>query len=83
MISLKYNSTALYNLNKTLEALSTMDAMIKTYSENKQSPAYTFFRNGEIKSEVQFDRDIVVQALQDQRQRLVEYLASLGIDANN
>ena len=83
MISLKYNSIALYNLNKTLEALSTMDAMIKTYSENKQSPAYTFFRNGEVKFDVQFDRDIIIQALQDQRQRLVEYLATLGIDANN
>lgn len=84
MIPLSQNKVALTNLDGTIEALETLDYLINTYSENKPGPAYCSFDYVAIEhSEVQFDRSVVVKALESQKSKLVEYLASLGIDANS
>lgn len=82
MISLSDNRTALVNLASTIDALENLELLIKTYSEEKAGPAYlTCDYVGDIR--VQFDRSIMVTALEAQRTRLISYLATLGIDANS
>jgi len=83
MISLKDNHIALMNLTGTIYALENIDKLIKEYSEDKPSPAYvtfefTLFENHD---KVQFDRAIMVKALYEQREKLTDYLARLGIAA--
>lgn len=84
MISLKLNKTALYNLSGTIEELERLDNLIEVYGEDKVGPAYVTFKyvNGG-DCHAQFDRKIIVDALKAQRKTLVDYLANLGIDAEN
>ncbi len=83
MIKLADNKVALVNLGTTIKALEELDTLIKYYSVDKPGPAYANFTHvdgpGEV--QVQLDRKIVVPALQAQRQKLVDYLATLGIEA--
>lgn len=84
MIKLSENKVALVNLKTTIEALEQINSLIEFYSEEgKVGPAYCSFeyvyRTPEPK--VQFTRSIMVKALQEQKQHLVDYLATLGIDA--
>ena len=84
MIKLSDNKTALVNLNKTIEAIETLEYLIKEYSVAKAGPAYCKFNYvSSDHSEVQINRAIMVVALKSQRQHLVDYLEKLGIDANN
>lgn len=84
MIKLSENKTSLVNLNSTIKAVDSLDYLIKEYQQDhKVGPAYCnleYVANDH--SKVQIDRKIMVVALQSQRQKLVDYLASLGIDAN-
>lgn len=83
MIKLSENKTALLNLNLTIKALESVDYLIKEYQQDKVGPAYCTLEYVAIDhSRIQFDRKIMVTALQSQRQKLVEYLAELGIDAS-
>ncbi len=83
MIKLSENKGALKNLDTTIAALETLDYLIKKYKEGKVGPAYCEFDYVDTDhSSVQFDRSIMVEALTKQRQVLVDYLATLGIDAN-
>lgn len=83
MIKLSENKTALKNLDTTIAALETLDYLIKEYKQAKVGPVCCNFEYvSEYHDSVQFDRPIMVEALTKQRQVLVDYLASLGIDAN-
>ena len=82
MVKLSENRVALINLGTTIAALDVLDTLIKFYSVDKPGPAYVTCTNvdgpGEVK--VQIDRKIIVPALQAQRQKLVDYLADLGVE---
>lgn len=83
MVKLSENRVALINLGTTINAMDKLDTLIKFYSEDKPGPAYVTCTHvdgpGEVK--VQIDRKIMVPALQAQRQKLVDYLATLGVEA--
>lgn len=83
MVKLSENRVALINLGTTIAAMDELDTLIKFYSEDKPGPAYVTYTHvdgpGEVK--VQIDRKIMVPALQAQRQKLVDYLATLGVEA--
>ena len=81
MISLKENRTEFMNLHVTITALEELDCLIDYYSADKLGPAYCTFTyvDGPGEVRVQFNRKIVLTALNAQRAALVEYLASLGI----
>lgn len=81
MIKLSENRTALLNLNITIKAIENFDNLIQKYVDFA-GPVCIKINNSGSDHNVQFDSDILVAALQDQRARLVEYMASLGIDAN-
>jgi hypothetical protein len=82
MISLKDNRTALINLRTTVEALERIDMLIEHYSVALPDIAHVDInRYNKTTTEVQLSADILVTALEAQRERLTEYLASLGIDA--
>lgn len=84
MIKLSENKTALMNLTGTIEAVGTLDYLIKWYKQIKVGPAYCKLDYVSINHcNVQLDRNIMVEALTKQRQVLVDYLATLGIDAND
>ena len=82
MVKLSENRVALINLGTTINALDELDALIKFYSADKPGPAYITCTHvdglGEVK--VQIDRKIIVPTLQSQRQKLVDYLAGLGVE---
>lgn len=83
MINLRDNKTALLNLGATIEALESLDCLIKKYSEDKVGPAYCEFEYVETKhSKVQIERSIMVKALKEQRQVLVKYLNTLNIQVD-
>jgi hypothetical protein len=83
MIKLSENRTQLMNMKTTIDALDEFDTLIKYYSVDKPGPAYCKFSyvDGIGECSVQIDRSIVVPTLQAQRQKLVDYLATLGIEA--
>lgn len=83
MVKLSENRMALINLGTTIAALDELDALIKFYSVDKPGPAYVTYTNVDGPSEVkvQIDRKIMVPALQAQRQKMVDYLATLGVEA--
>ena len=87
MISVSKHYVSLVNLKGTLDALENVDRLIANYGvENaaKAGPAYVQFENVTIRNNdkpaVQFDREIMVTALQAQRAKLVSYLADMGIE---
>ncbi|UZS00834.1 hypothetical protein [Pseudomonas phage vB_PsaM_M1] len=83
MIKLSDNKTALVNLHGTIKALESLDYLIKEYQQDKAGPAYCQFNYvATDHSNVQIERSVMVDALQAQRERLVEYFYKLGIDAN-
>ena len=83
MVKLSENRVALINLGTTIAALDELDALIKFYSADKPDPAYITCTHvdglGEVK--VQIDRKNILPALKAQKQRLVDYLATLGVEA--
>lgn len=83
MVKLSENRVALINLGTTINAMDELDTLIKFYSVDKPGPAYVTFTHvdgpGEVK--VQIDRKNILPALQAQRQKLVDYLATLGVEA--
>lgn len=81
MIKLSKNRNALINLGVTVDALEEIDKLIARYSEDKTGPAYCSFEYIGPVNKVQFDRQIIITALKAQRQKLVDYLAGLGIEA--
>ncbi len=82
MVKLSENRVALMNLGVTINAIEEFDTLIKFYSVDKPGPAYCTLTHvdgpGELK--VQIDRKLMVPTLQAQRQKLVDYLATLGIE---
>lgn len=84
MINLKDNITGLRNLDVTISALKNFNQLIRYYSEDKPDPAYLSARvNYDNYIDIQVDREIMVPALKAQRQKLVDYLATLNIDASD
>ena len=81
MIKLDEHRTALINLGTTIEALETIDQLIAFYSQDSKGPAYVLFQAPRGDGNVQFSRDVAVQALKAQREIKVQYLATLGIEA--
>ena len=83
MVKLSENRVALINLGTTIAAMDELDVLIKFYSVDKPGPAYVTFTHvdgpGEVK--VQFDRNNILPALKAQKQLLVDYLATLGVEA--
>lgn len=83
MISLSENKTALLNLGSTIDAIDSLDYLIKEYSEDKVGPAYCNFEYLQTKhSKVQIERSVMVKALKEQRQVLVKYLNTLNIQVD-
>ena len=81
MIKLSENRVALMNLKFTINALDELNILIKYYSEDKLGPAYCTFRHTDTgEFDVQIDRKIMLPALQAQRQVLIDYLSTLGIE---
>ena len=82
MIKLSENRTALVNISITIKAIDDFDDLINYYSIDKPGPAYCTFKyvDGPDQVDTQFDRKIIVTALEAQRQKLVDYLATLGIE---
>lgn len=84
MIKLKDKITSLMNLEGTIKALRDLNHLIKYYSDGKIGPAYLTARYvGSPEVEFQVDQEFMVPALQAQRESLVAYLATLGIDASD
>ena len=83
MIKLNDNRTALTNLKATIDAIDQLDFAIGYFSVEKPGPAYAQFSqiDGPGKVDVQFDRSVIVPALKEQRRKLSDYLATLGIEA--
>jgi hypothetical protein len=81
MISVKTNYTALFNLPVTIQAIKDLDIIIEHFSEDKVGPAYVSFKYlSHTANETQIERSFMLTALKAQRQRLVDYLATLGIE---
>jgi len=84
MIKLSENKTALVNLGSTIKALDSLDYLIAEYSQDKVGPAYCEFNYVAVDhKKVQIDRKIIVKALKEQRQVLVDYLNTLSIEVDN
>ena len=85
MISLKTHKTTLINLECTINALININRLIDVYSADKPGPAYVKFDRGLGHGlvDVQINRAIIVPALKAQREELVKYLATLGIDVSD
>lgn len=84
MIKLKDNSVPLCNLSVTIDAFKEFNKLIRYYSEDKAGPAYLSARvNYDNYIAIQVDREIMVTALKAQRQKLVDYLTTLHIDASD
>lgn len=82
MIKLSESKVALVNLKGTIEALEQIKSLIDSYKEDKAGPAYCSFDHVyRTEAKVQFNRPIMVKALEEQKEVLVNYLANLGIDA--
>ena len=82
MISLSGNKTKLYNIGVTIKALEDLDKLIAEFSKGGMEPVSMTVRNpmtGQM--DIQLDRDFFVTALKAQKQTIVVYLQSLGIDA--
>lgn len=84
MINLKNYSDPLCNLHVTIDAIKKFNQLIRYYSEDKPGPAYLSARvNYDNYIDIQVDREIMVTALKAQRQKLVDYLATMHIDASD
>lgn len=84
MIKLSEHEISLRNLSITINALEELDTLIALNSEDKPGPVYAAFNNivGRDKLTVKFDRAVIVPALKAQREKLVNYLAGLGIEVD-
>lgn len=82
MIKLSENRTLLLNLGATIHELDDIATLIGYYSTDKPGPAYCTFTNvqgfGELM--IQLDRKIMVLALRQQKQSLLDALTALGIE---
>ena len=83
MIKLKDNRVALLNLGNTIKAIDQLDDLILIYSEPKPGPAYVAFEYLDSPMTTQIDRSIMLVALNAQRAKFVEYMASLGIEVDD
>lgn len=79
MISVKQNKIALLNLRATFDAIENIDKAIAKYSDGSTGPAYIAFEYANLEN-LQIDRELMVTALVGQREKLVSYLRSLGIE---
>lgn len=83
MLKLSEHRTSLINLKVTIDAIENLNYLIENYSEQKPGPAYCVFDYVAVeKSKVQIDRVIMVIALKQQKQKLVDYMNKLGIDVD-
>ena len=83
MIKLSENKPALCNLGDTISALDSLDYLITKYSEAKAGPAYCQFEYmAADHAKVQIARTIIVKALKEQRQMLVDYMNTLNIEVD-
>lgn len=80
MIKLKDNRVALIHLGTTIEEIDQLDELILFYSEPRPGPAYVTFEYLDRPMRVQID---LLVALNAQRDKLVEYMASLGIEVGD
>lgn len=78
-ISIKEHGIGLANLGVTFDAIRNLNAAIRLYSIDKPGPAYIKFENT-ILENAQIERSIMVECLKAQRQRLIDYLISMGLD---
>lgn len=83
MIKLKDNRVALINLGNTIKAIDQLDELIRHYSNPVPGPAYVSFEHLDHSMSAQIDRSIMLVALRAQRDKLVEYMASLGIEVGD
>lgn len=77
MIKLADHKVELLNLPVTIQALKDVDELIEHYSRPNVCVAYC----NVMTYKIQLEPSIFLEALRQQRARLVEYLATLGIEA--
>lgn len=78
-ISIKEHGIGLANLGHTFDAIRNLNKAIRIYSVDKPGPAYIKFDH-ELIDPAQIERSIMVTALKAQRERLIDYLRSMGLD---
>ena len=74
MINLKKNQTALFNVASVAHAIRCLNRLIKT-AEIASAAADVV--------NVNLDYNTILPILKSQRQKLVDYLATIGIDASD
>lgn len=77
MIKLADHKVELLNLPVTIQALKDVDELIEHYSRPNLCVAYC----NVMTYKLQLEPSIFLEALRQQRARMVEYLATLGIEA--
>ena len=77
MIKLADHKVELLNLPTTIQALKAVDELIEHYSRTNLGVAYCNIMTYEL----QLEPSILLEALRQQRIWLVDYLATLGIEA--
>lgn len=81
MIKYSEHRVGLVNLQTTFKAIENIDKLIEHYSVDKPGPAYCQFSVvgvGEVS--VQFHREIILEPLKQQREKLTSYLKTMDID---
>lgn len=81
-MTVKMNTKILKSVMITMGAIEDIDKAILYYSEDKPGPAYVFFEHTPfIDPNFQFDRDVMISALTEQKRRYVENLkARYGVE---
>lgn len=80
MISFKDHRVELMNLPTTIDAIEQLEGLITYYEYAPQGPAYLQIRHAMSEPNIQLDRSFMIEALQSQRRKLIDYLTDMGID---
>ena len=80
MIKVSEHRTDLMNLHVTLKAIEQLENLIDYYNIGQPGPAYLQIRHAMGEPNIQIDRAFMIDALENQRRKLIDYLADLGID---
>ena len=80
MISYTKFKTELHNLSIVFDAIKSLNKAISHYSEDKPGPAYFKFEYFDETTHHQIQRKFMVEALEKEKNHLIEYLKNIGID---
>lgn len=78
-ISVKEKGFELASIGVTFDAIKNLNKAIREYSRPVVGPAYIKFEYTSLEN-AQIERSLMVETLMAQRQRLIDYLTSIGLD---